>query len=168
MSGDHPADDELAHVHLTHESVATIELTPAHAPRVETEAYRRARHFLIEEQDRPCTICGARRSAGAELEAHHHPIERSLVEACDPVKVHADFPQVYDRETLEAFADSPANLIILCARHHRDPECGIHHLTAPDFIAQKYLRTGYRIAARNDDAATAEAADERLTTQEGS
>jgi hypothetical protein len=164
--------DALAHVHETLESVATVEMTPPHPPRTETPEYRRAHSFLINRKNAPCHICGvtkrtlknaAKNPYGAtQMETHHYPIERSLVDACDPAKVHRDFPQVYDRASLLAFVDSPANLLVLCDQCHRSPERGIHHLLTQDWIVQRYLVTGYQVAATARDAAAVLARDEHL------
>jgi hypothetical protein len=148
---------ELEHVHITPETVATYEMTPPHAPRVETEAYRKAHHFLIEEMDNPCDVCGVSKSTLADpernpfgataMETHHYPIERSLMNACDIKKVHKHYPQVIDQETFESFIDSPANLIVLCNVHHRSVTQGIHHLLTQDFVVLRYLKDGYQIVA---------------------
>lgn len=166
----------LAHVHETSEAVATVEMTPPHPPRVETPAYRAAHSFLINRKNTPCHVCGVTKrtlknpaknpfGAGA-LETHHYPIERSLMDACDPRKVHQDFPQVHDRATLESFVDSIPNLLVLCDVHHRSVEHGIHHLLTQDFAVQRYLLDGYVVAAEVKDAAQVEAADERIEQRE--
>jgi hypothetical protein len=167
----------LMHVHQTREPISTIELTPPHDPRTETEEYKRARSFLINRKNAPCHICGvtkrtlknaARNPCGAtQMEAHHYPIERSLATACDPVKVHADYPQVYDLASLMAFVDSPANLICLCDVHHRSVAAGIHHLLPQDWIIQRYLRAGYVVAATPATVAAAQIADERIAVAAG-
>ncbi len=98
-----------------------------------------------------------------DLETHHYPIERSLAAACDPLKVHARFPSVYDEATLMTFVDSPANLVVLCDVHHRSMTTGIHHLLAQDFAILPFLRSGYQIAvASADGAAIALAHDEQI------
>lgn len=167
----------LAHVHDTVESVASVEMTPPHEPRETTPEYARAHHFLIYTKNAPCAVCGVtRRTLGnakrnpyhaAQLESHHYPIERSLMNACDPRRVHRDFPQVYDMATLAAFVDSPANLIVLCDYHHRSTEAGIHHLLTQDFAVMKYLRAGYRVAASQQTAQAAQAADEAIMQAAG-
>jgi len=167
----------LAHVHETTEGVATAEYTPPHPPRSETPEYAKAHRFLVYTKNKPCEVCGVtqrtlknpkRNPFGATaVETHHFPIERSLADACDPAKVHEDFPQVYDRATLMAFVDSPANLKVLCSVHHRSPEHGIHHLLPQDFAVQRYLLDGYVIAGKPADAATIEATDERIMQADG-
>ena len=167
----------LAHVHETPLAVASVEMTPPHDERVETPEYERARHFLIYTKNSPCEICGVTRRTlknpaknpygAVQMEAHHYPIERSLASACDPRRVHKDFPQVYDMTTLLAFVDSPANLKILCDQCHRSPEHGIHHLLSQDWIIQKYLRTRYVIAAAQKAVSAAQATDEQIMQAAG-
>lgn len=167
---------EVERVHETVEGVASVEMTPPHPPRVETPEYARAHHFLVYEKHAGCEVCGVTIDripdpggnpfGAAAIETHHYPIERSLADACDPVKVHADFPQVYDHTTLMQFVDSPANLKVLCDIHHRSPEHGIHHLLPADFAVQKYLYAGYVVAATPQDAAAALAADIAVAAKE--
>lgn len=166
------SDSILSHVHETRETVATVEMTPPHPPRTSTPEYARAHKFLVTTKNSPCLVCGvtrrtlrnpAKNPCGAKaIETHHYPIERSLMDACDPVKVHRDFPQVYDAATLAAFVDSPANLIVLCDFHHRSVEAGIHHLLTQDFAVLKYLKNGYQVAATRQDAAAVLAKDEAI------
>lgn len=168
----HQPHSALAGVHVTHEEVANLEMTPPHPPREETPLYRKAHHFLVVEKDSPCEVCGVRNSTLSDpnhnpwkataLETHHYPIERSLMDACDPRKVHLDFPQVYDQPTLETFIDSPANLKVLCSVHHRSPELGIHHLLPADFAVLRYLKEHYQIVATAQDMQQIEAADQLI------
>jgi len=164
--------DTLSHVHETTEAVATIEMTPPHPPRVETPEYKKAHSFLINRKNAPCHICGVTKRTlknpaknpmhATQMETHHYPIERSLVDACDPVRVHRDFPQVYDRASLMAFVDTPANLLVLCDVCHRSPEHGIHHLLVQDWVIQRYLMRGYIVAATAKDAAAVLATDRKI------
>ncbi len=165
----------LAHVHETTEGVAAVEMTPPHPPREETPEYAKAHHHLVYELDEPCAMCGVRHSTlkdpkqnpfgATALETHHYPIERSLVDACDPAKVGLVFPQVKDAASLNAFVDSENNLMVLCDVHHRHPLHGIHHLTPQDFFVQPFLLAGYQVVATEQDAAAALAADEALVAQ---
>ena len=162
----------LSHVHATTEGVAAVEMTPPHPPREETPEYVKAHHHLVYELDEPCAMCGVKRSTlkdpkqnpfgATALETHHYPIERSLLDACDPAKVGLVFPQVKDVESLNAFVDSENNLMVLCDIHHRHPLHGIHHLTPQDFFVQPFLLAGYQVVATQQDAAAALAADEAL------
>ncbi len=168
---------KLQQVHITAEEVASQEMSPPHPPRVDTPEYRKSHTHLVETLDSPCVVCGVRRSTlgdpaqnpfGARaMETHHYPVERSLVDACDPTRVGRVFPQVIDQATLQAFVDSPANLLVLCDIHHRDPELGIHHLLTQDWVIQPFLLEGYRVAARAEDSAEREREDAVIVDREG-
>lgn len=166
----------LHEVHATPETSVSYEMTPPHAPRVETETYRKAHHFLVVERDSPCAVCGVRASTltdpaanpyhATAIETHHYPIERSLVDACDPQKVHQRFPQVFDRASLEAFVDTPANLLVLCDVHHRSKQYGIHHVLTQDFAILPFLYDGYQLTATKATIQQVEQEDETLLAQQ--
>lgn len=167
--------DILKHVHITSEGVASYELSPPHPPRVETPAYHRTHEYLVNKLDKPCVVCGVTKSTLADaaknpckaedIETHHYPIERSLMDACDPDKVHKQFPLVVDRETLEQFIDSPLNMLVLCSIHHRSTELGIHHLLSQDFAVLPYLYDGYHIAATLEHKEEYEKCDDVIEIQ---
>ena len=171
------SSSKLSQVHITPVAIATIELTPPHAPREDTPEYRQSHHHLTIVLDMPCQICGVRNSTlkdpvqnpfgATALESHHYPIERSLVDACDPVKVGRKFPQVTDRASLNMFVDSEANLIVLCDVHHRSIQFGIHHLSTQDFFIQPFLIDGYRVVATQQDVAQLQAEDEKIEVTVG-
>ncbi len=162
----------LQHVHATVFGVAEVEMTPPHPPREETPIYARTHHRLVFTLDTPCAICGVRHSTlsnpkenlfhALAVETHHYPIERSLLNACDPRKLKVIFPQVKDRESLEAFIDSEENMMVLCDIHHRHPHYGIHHILAQDFFVQPFLFSGYQIAAEQEEAKKVMIANERI------
>jgi hypothetical protein len=164
--------ETLTHVHATVFGVAEIEMTPPHPPREDTPIYVRTHNHLVNKLDTECAICGVRKSTlqdpkenpfGAEaLETHHYPVERSLLNACDPKKIHLAFPQVKDYDSMEEFIDSEANIMVLCDIHHRHPHYGIHHLLAQDFFIQPYLFGGYQVVADEDDQAKVLASNERV------
>jgi hypothetical protein len=167
----------VATVHETIEGLADIEMSPPHPPREDTPEYEQTHRLLIVEKDTPCKVCGVRKStislpgknpAGAkDLETHHYPIERSLVDAVDWRKVHNDFPAVYSQASLVMWVDSPQNMLVLCDVHHRGMETGIHHLPTQDWVVMPYLLDGYRVAATEKDAAAALAIDEKIEQQTG-
>ncbi|GCE22577.1 hypothetical protein [Dictyobacter kobayashii] len=96
------------------------------------------------------------------IETHHYPIERSLLNACDPKKLRVTFPQIKDHQTLEEFIDSEDNIMVLCDIHHRHPHYGIHHLLAQDFFIQPYLYGGYQVVAEVEEQTKILAANERV------
>lgn len=162
---------DIDHVHPVYPGVETIILTPSHDPRQDTEAYRQSHQRLVIELDSPCEVCGVRNSTltdpaqnplGAhEIHTHHHPIERSLVNACSIDKVGAIFPQVVDQESLEAFIDSEHNLMVLCDECHIGPH-GVHRLPATAFAASRFLKPGYRLTTDQAHLAQDEAQDEQV------
>ncbi len=118
---------------------------PPHPPRSESPEYQAVHKKLIDEMDEPCWICGLRKSTGGNMETHHFAIEWALEGAVDPAKVTPEFPDVTDEASLRAFIDSEANMLVLCDRHHRHVEEGIHSLTYPVWRAQRYVRDGYKL-----------------------
>jgi hypothetical protein len=164
--------ETLAHVHATVVDVTEVEMTPPHPPREETPTYQKTHHHMVHVKDMPCAICGVRNSTlndpkenlfGAKtIETHHYPIERSLMNACDPKKVHEIFPQVKDHGSLEEFIDSEDNMMVLCDIHHRHPHYGIHHIVAQDFFIQPYLFGGYQVVAEAEEVDKVMAANERI------
>lgn len=165
----------ISHVHATTIGVAEIEMTPPHLPREETPTYSRTHHHLVYTLDTPCAICGVRNSTlkdpkenpfnAQAIETHHYPIERSLLNACDHRKIKVIFPQVKDRESLEEFIDSEANMMVLCDVHHRHPHYGIHHLLAQDFFIQPFLFGGYQIVAEAEEVEKVRIANERIVNR---
>lgn len=163
--------------HATPIETPRYEMTPPHPPRIDTPLYEKSHKFLVHDQDTPCRVCGVRQSTlldptknihGAkDIETHHFPIERSLADACDPIKVHKVFPYVIDRETLMHLVDSPDNLIVLCDYCHRSPERGIHHLLVQDWAILPFLYDNYQITATQADVAAVEAENSRIIAKEG-
>ncbi len=162
----------LQHVHATVFGIAEVEMTPPHPPREDTPLYMRTHHRLVVTLDTPCAICGVRHSTlsnpkenpfhAQAVETHHYPVERSLLNACDPRKLRVIFPQVKDRESMEAFIDSEENLMVLCDIHHRHPHYGIHHILAQDFFVQPFLFSGYQVVAELEDAKKVMIANEKV------
>lgn len=128
---------------------------PEHDPRTESEEYRHVHHHLVVELDEACWICGVRRSTlgdpahntrgSKQMETHHVELEWALANAADPAKILAEFPAMgaADEEHLRAWLDSPMNMLVLCDTCHRHPHYGVHSITHPAWIAQKWLRASY-------------------------
>ncbi len=65
--------------HEEKETLAVDVLLPGHEARVTTPLFLRSKKALIEREGGRCFICNATaEESGHPLEAHHHPIERSL------------------------------------------------------------------------------------------
>ena len=111
---------------------------PPHPPRSESAIYRRTHKHLIFDMDAPCWICGIRRSQGGALETHHYRFEWASQFGLDMKKVEADFPNLTDRQKLAEWVDSEGNMLVLCAAHHRGKYVGIHEITYPAWLLQRY------------------------------
>lgn len=133
--------------HVIHENV----MYPPHAPRTESPEYAAMHHQLVVVDDRPCAICGIRNSelddpaknvlGVKEMETHHLWVEWALINATDPEKLSEFFGE---HDEWHSFLDhDPANLLVLCDIHHRHHEAGIHELSFPIWVAQKFARSDY-------------------------
>lgn len=144
-------EHEVAAHAVTRQLMETIAY-PEHDPRSESDEYRRVHHHLVVELDEPCWICGVRNSTlhdpaqnprGAkQIETHHYHVEWALANAIDPAKILKDFPELgaADSEHLRQWLDSEGQMLVLCDICHRDPHYGIHMITYPAWVAQKWLR----------------------------
>lgn len=117
-------------VHATALHLATLEIEPPHPPRKETPIYAATHKRLVIAEDRPCWVCGVRRSdlldparrrdrtinpRGAKaMETHHWPVERSLLTAIDRVRLAADHPTVLYYKSLVEWVDGEHNMLVLC------------------------------------------------------
>jgi hypothetical protein len=137
---------------------------PPHPPRKPTSLYLKTHKRLVEEEDRPCLVCGVRHSTmndparnrwGAiQIELHHHVIEDSLANAIDLAKFnkrvlpgllrqtgnHSKYGHEFTQEEMiEWIHGDEGNLWPLCDVHHRHPLVGIHAITFPVWTAQDLL-----------------------------
>ena len=124
---------------------------PSHDPRKASAEYTKVHHHLVYELDEGCWICGVRQSElpkGQHNETHHWVIEWALANAIDPAKILAQFPAMGDATdpALREWLDSEGNMLVLCSLHHRGGLYGIHMVTYPAWVSQKYLRDGYDLA----------------------
>ena len=124
----------------TRELKETIEY-PTHVQRgAESDEFEANKRAIIAAGN-GCWICGGTaESTGAPLEGHHYNVEWALINSLDLSKVQKYFPDVTD---LQTFLDSKENLIILCAKHHRAPEYGVHTVTMPAWVAQRLQLDGW-------------------------
>ena len=127
---------------------------PEHADRATTPLFEKTRKHLIE-RDKGCFICGGTaESTGHPLEAHHHPIERSLAELIDwseGSQIRKDFPSFawgsFDESNPYMFVDDMnVNGMLLCKNHHIAKDEGIHGLTHPVWVAQRYAKEDYQFS----------------------
>jgi hypothetical protein len=151
----------LKNVTQTHEEKETLAvdvLLPGHEPRTTTSIFRRTKKMLEDREGGRCVVCGRTADEAGPLEAHHHPIERSLANMIDWSRVRADcekgiwgpHAQAFDWSTFSiddpySFVDDmTVNGKLLCAEHHRGRDSGIHSLPYPLWLAQVYGKEGYQ------------------------
>ena len=147
--------------HTMARTLREVVMYPPHGPR-QTDpqhgVFEAARHHLIDVLGVGCWIGGAtlqevragvpagHRCVGAsQLEAHHAIAEFAGLNEIDWEKVAADFPKLgidSDAAFLRA-ANSEGGLMILCDLHHRAAERGIHSITYPAWLLDRYAETGW-------------------------
>lgn len=142
----------MAHYQVrAHGQSRTLEETvwyPDHDPRRASAEYERVHHHLVYELDEPCWICGVRQSqlpAGEHMETHHWHVEWALANSLDPAKIIEDFPDIgtADNDHLRAWLDSEGNMLVLCPTHHRHGLYGIHSITYPPWVTQRWQTAGW-------------------------
>jgi len=155
MTATHDQPHAAIHEHAVTRRLMETIAYPDHDPRKASAEYARVHHHLVVELDEPCWICGVRNSTlhdpavnhrgAAHLETHHYHVEWALANAVDPAKILKDFPSLgaADEEHLRDWLDSEGQMLVLCDVCHRHPHYGIHSITYPAWVAQRFLRDGY-------------------------
>lgn len=131
--------------HLVTRTLTESVWYPSHDARKASAEYTRVHHHLVYVLDEACFICGVRQSQlpkGEHNETHHWALEWALANSVNPALILADFPEMgaADDPHLRAFLDSEANLFVLCSKCHRGGRHGIHMITMPVWLAQRYQR----------------------------
>lgn len=111
---------------------------PPHEPRTASATYRKTHEHLVNSLDAPCWTCGIRKSQGGTMETHHNHFEWASQFGLDLDKVVADWPEITDTEKLAEWVDSEGNMLVLCATHHRSKYEGIHEISYPAWVLQRY------------------------------
>lgn len=143
---------------------------PGHDVRVTTALFTRTRKQLVEREKGRCFISGmTAEESGHPLEAHHHPIERSLAEMIDWTLFMNDclkgiwgIPAMkFDWEhfwkgaksgepPLDPYVfvdDMTVNGVLLAKQFHTGKNEGVHFMPLPFWIAQKYGKEGYQFTS---------------------
>jgi hypothetical protein len=137
--------------HLVHRTLTEEVWYPPHTARTASHEYRRVHMHLVYELDEPCWICGVRQSEQAPRvhnETHHWHVEWALANGIDPARILADFPEMGEatEPALRQWLDSEGNMLVLCPTHHRSGLTGIHMITYPAWVGQRWLRSGHDIS----------------------
>lgn len=160
---------EAASAHYERRTLREVVAYPPHGPREGDPHYvifNHAKHHLVHVLGVGCWIGGAtltqikaglpegHRCAGAtQLEAHHAVAEFAGLSEIDWQKVAKDFPQagIHSDEEFLAFAESEAGLLILCDKHHRLGGTGIHSVTYPAWLLDRYSREDWEFLTPSAD-----------------
>jgi len=144
--------------HYESRTLREIVAYPPHGPRSTDPHYKifnEAKHHLVHVLGAGCWIGGAtlaeikaglpgkhRCSGAKQLEAHHAVAEFAGLNEINWQKVASDFPQagLHSDEDFLRFAESEGGLMILCDKHHRLPGTGIHSVTYPAWLLDRYVR----------------------------
>jgi hypothetical protein len=151
---------EVTEIHEEKETLQVDIELPGHEARGSASAlFERTKKELIERVGGRCYICnGTAEEIGSPLEAHHHPVERSMATGWDwpkfqkdceaglwgPYAAKFDWSTFNPKEDPYKFVDDMScNGQLLCAKHHRGKDEGKHDLPYPIWIWQKYALEGY-------------------------
>lgn len=147
--------------HLLRRTLHEVVAYPEHGPREDDPHYaifHQARRHLIDVLGVGCWIGGAtatqikaglpvghRCSGARQLEAHHAIAEYAGLSEIDWRKVAHDFPRVgiHSEEDFLRYAQSEGGLTIICDVHHRSPTRGIHQITYPAWLLDRYAGDDY-------------------------
>jgi hypothetical protein len=75
---------------------------------------------------------------GIGLELHHTHLEFAVINGVDLKALEVDFPNLTDPEKVAEWAETDANFMFLCAKHHRSG-IGAHHASFADFSGSMYV-----------------------------
>jgi hypothetical protein len=127
--------------HVVSRTLKESVYTPTHPQRGNSTPEFQASKDALEKESPTCYICGrTAEQSGAPLEGHHVHLEWSLANSADLAKIQTEYPNATD---IAEWLDSVDNLLLLCARCHRSPLYGVHMVTMPAWIAQRYQLDGW-------------------------
>jgi hypothetical protein len=147
--------------HLERRTLTEVVAYPPHAPREQDPHYavfRHAQHHLIHVLGVGCWIGGAtleqikaglpaghRCGNATQLEAHHAIAEFAGLAETDWRKVAKDFPLagIHSDEDWLNYAESEGGLMIICDVHHRHVGKGIHSVTYPAWLLDRYANDSW-------------------------
>jgi hypothetical protein len=124
-------DKKVVEAHDQFETLKEVIHYEDHDKRTESAEFRAVKKKLHAAKT-PCYISNGH--CEGHLEVHHSIIEYSASSETDWDKVHADYPNFTD-------VDDEDQMMVLCEKHHRGIGTGIHKISYPAWILQKYLRS---------------------------
>jgi hypothetical protein len=147
----HPTKSKGTGLTLEHDQMMTVHIlthVPEHAPRTDDPHYHLfelAKARLKKQGLWKCLIDDDLCEGGPEL--HHTHVEFSQINQVDESKIQQALGLHFTSdEEFQKWAESPGNLEVLCANHHR-AHYGIHVIPGPLWEALRFHKTGTGPAA---------------------
>jgi len=127
---------------------------PAHPERTDDPHYKDFNAYRKRTKDHAvCAIGGARADfseCNGGLELHHSHVEFATQNNVDLKWLETAYPGISNLDEVGAWVESADNLEWLCEKHHRGVG-GIHHASASDFEAEKFVRNLISGKGSNED-----------------
>ena len=166
----HPTVSRATGKTLAHDQMLTVHIlthVPEHSPREDDPHYHlfeQAKARLKRQGMWKCIINDD--LCDGEPELHHTHVEFSQINQVDEKKIMQALGLHFDTdEDFQKWAESPGNLEVLCANHHR-AHYGIHVIPGPLWEALRFHKTGTGPAAEFIPADGVEAASAGLGEDE--
>ena len=147
----HPTVSKATGKTLEHDQMLTVHVlthVPEHSPREDDPHYHlfeQAKSRLKRQGMWKCIIDDD--LCEGEPELHHTHVEFSQINQVDEKKIMQALGLHFDTdEDFQKWAESPGNLEVLCANHHR-AHYGIHVIPGPLWEALRFHKTGTGPAA---------------------
>ncbi|NUP50077.1 MAG: hypothetical protein HOW97_22605 [Catenulispora sp.] len=147
----HPTKSAATGNTLAHDQMLTVHIlthVPEHAPREDDPHYHlfeQAKARLKRQGMWKCIIDDDLCEGDPEL--HHTHVEFSQINQVDEKKIQQALGLHFETdEDFQKWAESPGNLEVLCANHHR-AHYGIHVIPGPLWEALRFHKTGTGPAA---------------------
>ena len=135
-----PEHEQSLHIVLEEE-------IPGHAHRTESSLFRKNKKLLVKDHDLPCAAPHCKSKEKREV---HHLAEWCgepwynmswLKEVLMKFDVYG-FSKMYAHEPIES-VDDIRNLIVLCAKCHREDPFSIHYVPFPQWVQQAIVERGH-------------------------
>lgn len=159
----------MKHTVKAHEQTERAEeyvMFPEHVQRSESPLFTNNKHMLVKEMKLPCFKCNLKHAgnppqeAFEHLEVHHWLVEWASFNAIEPQRAQ----QLLDSGFFDPYGfaakmkgqpfespDDLRNLVVLCAKHHRDPHVGIHHATMPEWLSDLLTKEGQNVLLTKEE-----------------
>jgi hypothetical protein len=160
--------DTTTPAHIDKSTLTVAFYDPEHAQRITTPLFTRTRDEVLAKEP-VCFMCGQPASVVGSLELHHNCVERMFAEIIDwnlikDAALAGEVGWTEDQRKLnkefdwDSFMNSVPfdpyvwvdnmhlNGIPICKPHHTGQNEGIHNVDYPRWLAQRYVKSGYKIS----------------------